>query len=134
MDTFMGSMTAHQAVEWELFAGDNPSFEDLLLYQLAYIAQVFASVFIKKNDGSGFSINDFMPWKKEKQEGQQKGVVSSFKNILLMVGDEKAKKWANKDQEIPKVQGTDGNWYSYALEEFATRTKQPKRLISKRQN
>ena len=137
MDAFMGSMTAKQALEWEIFAKDNPSFEDVILIQIAYIAQLFASALFKRKDGAGFSIEDFMPWKKKAAAILNKAakkdiapdLLSSFKNILLKAGDEKAKAWAKKDEiEVKKVQGTDGKWYNYALEEFATRTKPPKRL------
>jgi len=137
MDAFMGSMTAKQALEWEIFAKDNPSFEDVILLQIAYVAQLFASATVKRKDGAEFSIEDFMPWKKKAKTTSSKaakkevasGLLSSFKNILLKSGDEKAKAWAKKDEvEVKKVQGTDGKWYNYALEEFATRTKPPKRL------
>ena len=52
-------------------------------------------------------------------------IFSKFLMILVIVNGS----FFSKDEvEVKKVQGTDGKWYNYALEEFATRTKPPKRL------
>lgn len=136
MDAFMSNMTANQALEWEIFSKDSPSFEDALLNQVAYIACFFASATLKKKDGSGFTPEDFMPWNRGKTEKAKKvkkgsNLVSAFKAFALKSGDEKTKAWAAEGvQDRPKVRGTNGKWYNYALEEFATRVKPPRRILN----
>jgi hypothetical protein len=124
MDSFLSNMPAQQALEWELFARENPSFEDKVLHQIAHIATVFAGAFIKKRDRSPWKVKDFMPFIKEEPQD----IVSGIKKVLTLAGDDKAKKWAgDKIKDRPKVKGTDGKLYNYVLEEFANRTKPPRR-------
>jgi len=130
MDTFLNSMSAKQALEWELHAQENLPFEEKLLIQIAYICTIFAPNFLKKKDNSGWSLDDFMPWKRKEQKKEIKkgnALVSSFKRLLLLKGDEKAKQWA-KEEPPEKIKGSNGKMYAYTLEEFATRTKQPRRI------
>lgn len=138
MDAFMSSMSANQATEWELFSKDNPAFDVAIVTQIAHIACFFASATLKKKDGSGFSPHDFIPWGKRQEERAKEvapGIFETFKSLAMNKGDEKTKAWAGKDrsgkQERPKVRGTNGRWYTYALEEFATRTKLPRRVLNK---
>lgn len=132
MDSFLSSISSKQAVEWELFAGENPTFEDKLLNQIAYITAFFSNCFVKRKDKKEWQIKDFMPWlfKKEQDDKEKKNeIVSSFKNLLVIKGDKKAKDWAVKEeQQRPKVKGTNGKMYTYALEEFANNKKIPRRM------
>lgn len=131
MDSLLNSMSASQALEWELFAAKNPSFEDKVLIQMAYIAQIFASAFIKKKDKAPWKLAEFMPFenKKPKEKPNSK---SLLKKLVLLAGDKKTKKKFLDEEPVKKVLGTDGKLYNYALEEFATRTSKPKRMTSKK--
>jgi hypothetical protein len=126
VDAFMSKISAKQALEWELYILKNPSLDEIMPVQIAYIAQLFASTTIKKEDGTKFSLQDFMPWVKKKVP--KVNLVDSLKELVRTIGDDKAKAWAGIPQERPKVLGTDGKLYNYALEEFAKRTKPPRRL------
>ena len=133
MDSFLSQMTARQAREWELFALEEPAFEDKIMLQLAMIAQLFASCFIKKKDKTTWGLSEFIPdfSKKEKKP------VSNFKakvfGVLKDFGDSKIKKKAEDLSNNQMVKGTDGKFYKYKMEEFVKeRTTPPKRLRGKK--
>jgi hypothetical protein len=124
MDSFLNQISAKQALEWELFNQENPPFEEELLFQLAHTAQIFASSFIKKKDRSGWTLLDFMPFrlKKKKESDSNKSLLDGIKGIVRLAGDKKAKKRLLKEEEQPKVKGTDGK-FIIMPRRICTRTK-----------
>jgi len=136
VDSFLKSFSAAQALEWEVFAGENPTFEEKITTQLAYIASFFSNAYLKRKDKKDWQAKDFMPWlfKAEKKEKTEKssGIIEGFKSLLALKGDDRGKAWATKDQkEREKVKGTDGKMYTYALEQFANNKKIPNRMRRK---
>lgn len=112
MEAFLGNMSVRQAKEWELFAIENPLFEDKIMLQIGMIAQFFASYFVKRKDKQSWEVTDFIPNSSKKEESPKE-----FSNkILNTLGVGKPTKERVK----------------YSLEDkVAERTSLPKRLKGK---
>jgi hypothetical protein len=127
VDKMLNSISYSQAKEWEMYSSENPLPHEQIMHQLALIAYRFALAFIKFKDGSHFEYKDFLPVFGKKQE-QKPNVIDAAKNMVSVLGDEKAKKRLLTEEELKPVIGTDGKRYKYALEEkIPQRTTPPKR-------
>lgn len=144
-------MTAKEAKEWELFNMDEPPFEQVLIDQLALIAQMFAQMFIsffnafsKSKIQQKWKMDDFKPKynKYKTKDDLEKEELEKSSSLLDMAwglvrthGDKKDKKSKKKlDRRTDSINnkpilGKDGKRYKYYLEQFIKpRTKLPKRL------
>jgi hypothetical protein len=127
VDKMLDSISYSQAKEWEIYSQENPLPHEQIMHQLALIAYRFALAFIKFKDGSHFEYKDFLPQFGKRQE-QTSNVIDAAKNMVSVLGDEKAKKRLLTEEELKPVIGTDGKRYKYALEEkIPERTTPPKR-------
>ena len=112
MNSFLENISARQAKEWELFSKENPLFEDKITIQIAMIAHVFASFFIKRKDRRRWKITDFIPDFAIKELS----VKDFSKKLLNTLGVDKAKGMKTKRVK-------------YSLEDkVKERTSLPKRL------
>lgn len=129
-------MTYQQAMEWELFNRDNPPVMDQIMVQIAKISHLFASYFIPKGDKQPWDLSDFYPYPSQHKTEVAKVAKPDLKKQLLnwvkAKGDSKAKNWAGDrletSPEDKMVQGTDGNYYKYASEEFIKPRTTPPRI------
>ncbi len=141
METFLSGISAKQAKEWELFAVEEPAFEDKVIVQLALIAHLFANSFIQRTDKKKWSLSDFIPDFSNKLTSKNKPIDLKNKvfGILGTHGNDKAKERAkkhfkrqDKSNTEGKIRGTDGKLYKYRMEEFVKDRKTlPKRLRRK---
>lgn len=124
VDKMLSSISYSQAKEWEMYSSENPLPHEQIMHQLALIAYRFALAFIKFKDGSHFEYKDFLPVFGKKQE-QKPNVIDAAKNIVSVLGDEKAKKKFFTEEELKPIVGSDGKRYKYALEEKVPERKTP---------
>lgn len=112
-----------------MYNAQNPFTEDVIIYQIALIAQMFGNAYLKRKDKKVWQIDDFIPKFGESKENKPgvPNVIQDAKNLVLALGDEKAKKKFFTEEELKPVVGKDGKRYKYALEEkVPERTKPPK--------
>jgi hypothetical protein len=128
-------MTVKQAREWILFNSENPLPEEQIKIQIAMVASIFANATIKRKDRKSWKTEDFIPKFNTigtKPKDHMNNLKSQVIGMVDMVGDKKAKKWAENQlnkQVDTMVKGTDGKMYKYKLEEFVEERKTlPKRL------
>lgn len=134
MNAFLANMSNQQAMEWEMFTRENPLPEDVIVTQIAMIAQMFASAHLQRKDKKGWELSDFIPDFSKQSKSTDK-VAKSILSTLGIPETKKARKQAKKQaqQHEKGVIGTDGKRYKYKLEEFIKERKTlPKRLQKKR--
>jgi hypothetical protein len=130
VDKMLDSISYSQAREWELYSIQNPLPHEQIMHQLAIIAYRFALAFIKFKDGTHYEYEDFLPKFKESKNENEKNtnIIDAAKNMVSVLGDEKAKERLLTEEELKPIVGTDGKRYKYALEEkIPQRTTPPKR-------
>jgi hypothetical protein len=91
---------------------------------------MFGNAYLKRKDGKTWNIGDFIPKFGESKENKPgvPNVIEGAKNLVMALGDEKAKKRFFTEEELKPILGKDGKRYKYALEErVPERTKPPKR-------
>lgn len=88
-DILLGNISAKTYQKWEHYRATEPWPEEKIVHVLANMATLFANAFIKKKDGTGFSMEDFLPVsmvskerRKEMYVKQQTQTQSATKEVL----------------------------------------------------